>query len=904
TGERSLRIHLEGHGREELFADVDLSRTVGWFTSLFPVRLELEEGGPGEALKGVKEQLRAVPQRGSGYGVLRHLSDDPEVREALGGAAEPQVSFNYLGQLDRTLSAGRLFRSAAERAGPSAGTGGRREHLLEINARVSGGRLQVGWSYGEGVHARETVERLAEGYVEALRALIAHCTAPGAGGVTPSDFPLARVSRTQLDRLAEHGGVEDLYPLSPLQQGMLFQSVDGGEAPPYVVQIAYTLHGELDAGALRRAWETVVARHPVLRTAFVWEDAEEPLQVVRGAVRPGWVEEDWRGLAPEEQAARRSRYMEADRRRGFDLSEAPLLRFALFRTGAREHRFVWTVHHLLFDGWSRPLLAREVSACYAALSAGSEPRLPSPRPYRDYVAWVRERDLAAAESFWRETLRGFATPTALEVDAGEEGEPGGAGERVHLPRDVTAALERLARERGLTLNTLVQGAWALLLSRYSGEEDVLFGAVVSGRPAELEGVEEMVGLFINTLPVRVRVPNGASVGEWLEGLQELQAEARQYDYAPLAKVQGWSEVPNGTPLFETLVVFENYPVGSGPAGASGAALEIRDAASVEGSAYPLTLVAVPGDRLLLGVEHDARRFTAPAARRIVAHLGTLLAGMAARPEERIGALPLLPAGEAARIASFGAAGRSFPATGTLHGRFAARAERSPDAVAVVSGEERLTYAELDRRADRLARHLRALGVGPEVRVALCLERGPEMLVSLLAVLRAGGAYVPLDPAYPPERLRFLLEDSGARVLLAREAFLPGLSPFSGATLCPERDRLSVAAHADTALPETAGPQNLAYVIYTSGSTGTPKGVEVTHANVVRLFRATEGWFGFGAEDVWTLFHSYAVDFSVWEIWGALLYGGRLVVVPREDSRDPEAFRRLLVSEGVTVLNQT
>ncbi|HEV2734193.1 MAG TPA: amino acid adenylation domain-containing protein [Longimicrobiaceae bacterium] len=338
---------------------------------------------------------------------------------------------------------------------------------------------------------------------------------------------------------------------------------------------------------------------------------------------------------------------------------------------------------------------------------------------------------------------------------------------------------------------------------------------------------------------------------------------------------------------------------------SGAELEIRGARSTEWTHYPLTVTTLPGAEMELRVAYDRGRFGTDAVRRMLGHLGGVLDRIAAGPGAPLRGLSLLSAGEREEVLARGSAAAPAPAPReTLHALFGIRAERSPEAVAVVCGEERLTYAELDRRANRLARHLRALGVGPEVRVALCLERGLEMVVSLLAVLRAGGAYVPLDPAYPPERLRFLLEDSGARVLLAREAFLPGLSPFSGATLCPERQRLSIEAHADAALPETAGPQSLAYVIYTSGSTGTPKGVEVTHANVVRLFRATEGWFGFGAEDVWTLFHSYAFDFSVWEIWGALLYGGRLVVVPREVSRDPEAFRALLVSERVTVLNQT
>ncbi|HEV2735592.1 MAG TPA: condensation domain-containing protein, partial [Longimicrobiaceae bacterium] len=297
TGERVLRIHLEGHGREELFADVDPSRTVGWFTSLFPVRLELEEGGPGEVLKGVKEQLRAIPRRGIGYGMLRHLSDDPGVREALRGAPEPEVLFNYLGQFGRTYSGLSLFGAAEEGTGPSRAGTTPRAQLLEINARVSGGRLRLVWTYGEEVHARETIERLAAGYVEALRELIAHCTAPGAGGATPSDFPLARISRAELDRLAERvDGIEDLYPLSPLQQGILFHALQGGD-DPYRTQAVYVLDGPLAADEWERAWARVAERHAALRTGFHWEGVDAPVQVVRRSAPLPWVREDWRGLA-------------------------------------------------------------------------------------------------------------------------------------------------------------------------------------------------------------------------------------------------------------------------------------------------------------------------------------------------------------------------------------------------------------------------------------------------------------------------------------------------------------------------------------------------------------------------------------------------------------------------------
>ncbi|HEV2733990.1 MAG TPA: condensation domain-containing protein, partial [Longimicrobiaceae bacterium] len=492
TGARSLRLALEGHGREELFEGVDLSRTVGWFTSIYPVRLGLEGvNGEGAALRAVKEQLRAVPRRGIGYGVLRYLSDDRELRDALARAPEPDVGFNYLGQLDRAPGASGRFRRARESSGPPASLHDRRPRPIDVNAGVRGGRLELGWTFSESLHAPETIRALAGRYLDALRALVAHCTSPGAGGYTPSDFPLAGATQAQLDALFRERGaeVEALYPLSPLQQGMLFHVVQDEVLRPYLVQGRYTLPGALDPALLRAAWRRVAERHAVLRTAFLWEEVDAPLQWVSRTVEIPWHEEDWRGLSPEARETGVARYLAADRARGLDLSEAPLMRFALFRTGESEHRLVWTFSHLLLDGWSTPFVLGEVFALYDAFLRGEEPEPESRRPYADYIAWTQRKGLADAEGFWRRALQGFTAPTPLEIGRAHPGAEGGSAEaHLTVPAGATGALDALARGRGLTLNTLVQGAWALLLSRYSGEDDVLFGALVSGRPAELAGV--------------------------------------------------------------------------------------------------------------------------------------------------------------------------------------------------------------------------------------------------------------------------------------------------------------------------------------------------------------------------------------------------------------------------------
>ncbi|HEX2094369.1 MAG TPA: amino acid adenylation domain-containing protein, partial [Longimicrobiaceae bacterium] len=789
-------------------------------------------------------------------------------------------------------------------AGPATGPGARRTHLLVVGAAVLGGRLRVSFGFSETAHRRETVAALAERYSAELRALVEHCASPAAGGCTPSDFPLAGVDQATLDALAGSGrGIEDLYPLSPMQEGMLFHTLMQPGSGAYVGQFGFALRGPLDRGAFRRAWETVVARHTALRSSFAWEGLERPLQTVHRWVDPELREEDWRGAGAAEQAERLDAFLAADRARGFDPGRAPLLRLALFRTADRAHRLVWSFHQMVLDGWSLPLVFREVVMLYDAYRHGREAALPAPRPYRDYIAWLGRRDPGGAERFWRAELAGFSTPTPLVVDRAVPGEAAGHGNAATwLDEESTRALNALARREGLTPNTLAQGAWALLLSRYSGEPDVVFGVTTSGRPAELEGVEETVGLFINTLPARVRIAPEARAAGWLREIQERQAAVREHEQVPLVRVQQWSGVPAGQPLFDTLLVFENYPMEGVPAEHEGG-LEIRPLEALEQVNYPLAVVVLPGTRMVLTAQYDRARLDDGVVERMLAHLRNLMEGMVAA-DAPVSSLSLLGEDERRQLVAAGApAVPDLPRRESIHGIFEMAARRAPDAVAVTFEGESLTYAELDRRANRLAHHLRARGVGPEVRVGLLLERGVEMVVAALGVLKAGGAYVPVDPSAPDDRVRYVLADSGAPVVLTRQALADGVPAGAGAVLL-DADGPRIAAEPDAAPEVESSPDDLAYVIYTSGSTGRPKGVMVEHHSVIRLLRATEEWFDFGPRDVWTLFHSYAFDFSVWEMWGALLYGGRLVVVPAGVARAPDAFYELVVREGVTVLNQT
>jgi amino acid adenylation domain-containing protein/non-ribosomal peptide synthase protein (TIGR01720 family) len=898
TGRRTFLVELENHGREALFDDVDLSRTVGWFTATFPLALAL--GEPGDVcatLCEVKEQLRAVPDRGIGYGLLRRL--DAQASRALAAQPQPEICFNYLGQFDAAAGEHARFRASGEPAGAAADPSEKRDHLFEIDAWVQHGRLHLEWTYSEEAHERALVERLASDLVGALRAILAEVRA-GAGKLTPSDVPLAGLSQPALDRLLDGDRqVEDLYPLSPAQRGMLFHALYAPTSDVYFEQLSWTFDGPLDAAAFRRAWQETAAHHPILRTAFRWEGLDEPLQLVRPEVAIPWSEHDLRGVSVEIRARLIAKLLEADRKRRFDLALAPLVRLTLVRTGEREHLFVCSHHHLLLDGWSLSRVLAEVFARYQARD-GQAPRVEASRPYREYVAWLKRQDLAAAEAWWRKTLRGFraATPLPAGVPSGDDAHH---ERELRLSVAQMSALKQLARRHQLTLATLVEGAWALLLSRHSGERDVVFGTVVSGRPAELPGAESMVGMFINTLPVRVHAAPEAELLPWLRALQAHKAELRQLEFSPLADVQGWSDVPRGAPLFDSFFVFENYPI---DAEATGGELRARDVRSQARTNYPLTAGAVPGDDLLLKIMYDGRRYDAAGIGRLLDEWRTLLDGMVAQPESRLGALPLLGAAERAQVLSAWNQPIEAPAPSalTLHGLFEAQAARTPDAIALLDQDGALSYDAVERRSNQLAHHLRARGVGPESLVAICAERSRETIVAVLAVLKAGAAYVPIEPSYPSDRIAFMLGDARAAVLLTHAAIEPRLPAHGAQVIRLDADAGLIAHEPETRLDGGATAEHLAYVIYTSGSTGRPKGVMVAHGAVVHHAEEMVRRYALSPSDRLLQFVPLVFDASVEEIFPTLASGAALVLPSETRTLTGGALAALCDRFAISVLH--
>ncbi|MCP3144849.1 non-ribosomal peptide synthetase, partial [Pyxidicoccus xibeiensis] len=908
TGGTRVRVEQELHGREVPSDEVDVSRTVGWFTATWPLLLEVSRGGsPGDTLRNVRESRRQRPGSGLGHGLLRHLGR-PEAAEALRAQPRPGILFNYLGQLDALAQASQLFRPAPESQGSAQSGLAVRSHLLEVDALVAGGQLRVSWKYSEGVHQHATVESVAQGFVEALRALIRGRDSADARHYLPSDFPLARLEAPTLARVLEGDiTVEDLYPLSPMQQGMLFHALLTPGRDDYFEQVTWVFQTPLELGAFRRAWEALLERHTSLRTSFIWKGLASPLQRVHTRVELPWTQQDWRDLTHAQQQSRLDAFLEEDKAKGFDLTRPPLMRMAVMRLDEQAHQFVWSLHHLLMDGWSLGVLMRELFALYDAFSRGQAPRTERATPYREYIAWLQRQDLAGAEAFWRPALEGFTAPTPLPGGKAtvrvEHGVAQPVERRFDVPTPTMAALQGFARQHQLTLNTLVQASWAVLLARHSGEQDVVFGTTVAGRPTDLPGVEQMLGQFINSLPMRVRLPPDAALVPWLKQLQENNLEMRQYEYSPLVQVQGWSQVPRGTPLFESLLVFENFPVDASVKDQAGAA--VRDVRFLERKTFPMDVTIAPGPTLRIVFTYDAARFESAACERLLGQWLHLLESLPASAGVKVGELSLLSAAERRQVlVEWNDTHADFPRDACAHELFSAQAARTPEATAVSFEGQALTYAELERRSNQLAWHLRSLGVGPETRVGVCMERSLELVVGALGILKAGGVYVPLDPSYPMDRLGYMARDAAVPVLLTQEALADVLPSQGELMVCLDTEWAQVATRPEHAPPSVVTADNLAYVIYTSGSTGRPKGTLLAHRGLCNTALAAVKAHGFRPDSRVLQFAAIGFDASVCEMFATLLAGARLCLAPREAMLPGTSLAAVLREQRITAVTLT
>ena len=903
NGSPGFFLDLEGHGRVDLGSQFrrDVSRTVGWFTTIYPVYLDVNARNVEEDLKTVKEALREVPNQGMGFGVLQYL-DQPS-RALLQDIPKPEIVFNYLGQSDQTVSSDDwTFAGQSESTAEHSNV--LRPHLLEMQAYVVRGQLQFDVRYGADMQDESTVRLLGTYLLEELHTVVEHCRT-AESSFTPSDFPMVRLTQQEIHVLQENRRIVNLYPLSPMQQGILFHSLQVPGAGFYINQSCIEIEGALDERVFRLAWVEAMQRHTVLRTSFSWQDVREPLQIVEAIDDLQWKKLDWRNLTATEQEPRLEELLAADIKQDFDLTTAPMMRFVLIRAGEDRVKLVWTHHHIILDGWAVAGLLQDVLRLYVAYASGQSIDLPRPRPYSDYIEWLSRQDMQSAESFWRDYLRGFESTTRLNLENDglcDENGPRFMRQTKRLTPEATAAIETLRQRHHLTLNTIVQAAWGLVLCRYTGHQVVVFGATTSGRPAELAGADTMAGLFINTLPVRVEEIPGETLVDLLTKLQQQQTEARRFEYSSLVQIQGWSEVPRDQPLFENIFVFENYPIDrtSAPPESS---VRIANIKVEEATHYPLIALGLPGESLGLQFQYDQQKIDSRKVERLLEHWACLLTRMADDPQVPVSSLDMMTEAEKQQIVEgWNHTARTYQPETCIHQLIEDQVRRTPAEIAVVSEEGSLSYHELNQKSNQLAHYLRARGVDLESKVGLCLERSASMVVSILAVLKAGGAYVPLEPGYPPERLTYMLQDSGVHTLVTERRFLQRLPHIETQLICLEEEQYEIGCCDVNNIPSKVQGSNAAYVIYTSGSTGVPKGAVNTHEGIRNRILWMQERYQLQSQDRVLQKTPFSFDVSVWEFLWPLMSGARLVVARPEGHKDPRYLSEVIKKEGITVLH--
>ena len=700
--------------------------------------------------------------------------------------------------------------------------------------------------------------------------------------------------------------IEETYELSPLQEGMLVHTLSATGVGMYVAQPIYTLNG-LDVEAFRRAWQRLVDRYSILRTSVIWEGLEKPIQRVHSGVNVEFDVSDLSEISSQgERESRFKDFLRTDRERGFDLNVPPLMRLNLIRMPADRWIFVFTHHHILLDGLSSPVLMKELIRLYKAEQRGQVIQLPPTRRFKDYIDWLRQQDTGKAENYWRQYLSGITSPTPLPADLGFRRR---AATRIHfgkweanLADNLVQNLQRLARGCRVSLNIPLLGAWAILLSRYSRQTDIVFGLLFNGRPTALEGVESMVGMFLNTLPCRMHVDESAPLDEWLASLQQQQFELQQFEYSPLRKVREWSEFKPGAPLFESVIDNKaglGLRSGGGQPKQGEGAMARSDDTQLATQNVPLHLnLEVMQGELIVTLTYDERRFEREAIVRVSEQYCTLLQEMTSNPKALLGELSMMSANERDQVLNtWNDTERPYPEIQVLHQLFEQQVERTPDLEAVRYREAVVSYRELNKRANSLANHLRQCGARPGMIIGLCVKRSLEMVTAVLAVLKSGAAYTPLDPGFPLERLSFILQDAGVEILLAEESVVDRFPNFSGKVVHIDGKLADWKNLPADNLGNLANENDLAYVLYTSGSTGHPKGVEIPHrVPVARMYAEADA---IGPDEAMCAKTTLGFVDSVWELFTAWSHGLCVTLIPEDDVKNPLALIETLASAKAT-----
>lgn len=913
TGAKMVGIGLEGHGREEISPDIDLSGTVGWYTSLYPISLEVDkEIQTGDLIQSIKEQLRSIPEKGIGFGVLRYLHPSEEVRNSLAGQAT-EIIFNYLGQFDNVLTDDALFREANELTGNDISEDYPVRSKLEILSSIADGQLSVSWKFSGEQYFKETISQLAKEYIANLSAIIEHCSECSKVTKTPSDFGLPQeVSykalnqflNTTKDGLRLGDQISDLYPLSPVQEGMLFHALLDPSSKSYLEQFTFDLNEFPNTEIFQKAWNKLIHNHSILRTSFYFDQVAIPIQCVHKEIQLPFELIDLSQHPFGEQQDQLDLFLEQDRAKGFDLTRAPLMRVSLVILGDARFKMVWTHHHIISDGWSVALIMEEFLLCYETLIKGETLEEKRTDYFRDYINYIASRDQFLEKAFWTNYFEGFETlsflPFALKDGSRNRGRGDVKSKNVLFDDARTKEIQLFARSRHLTVNTIVQGIWALLLSKYTGLSDVSYGVTVSGRPADLKQIDEKVGLFINTLPLRAKIGEKETVLDFLQKIQKSQSKTRAFQHSSLKSVQEIAGLKGD--FFDSIIVFENYPIGE--VLFQEWSFNVEQLEVVEQTNFMLTILVNLDDKLEVHFNYYEDLISDQSMEMIAQHFENLLNEILDQKETFVNELNILDTAEQQQLLEkFNATDVDYQKEETLVSLFENQVDLQPNQPAILFENHQLTYEELDQKANQLAHYLVENGAENGHLIGICLDRSLDMSVGLWAILKAGSCYLPIDPTYPKSRLDFIVKDAELKLIIT-DSQSAELFAENKNTLVIRIDQDEIFEQQSTdRLNLEIKKDDPAYVIYTSGSTGQPKGVMNLHSGIVNRLLWAQDYFNLDKnKDVVLQKTTFCFDVSVWELFWPLLVGAKLVFAEVDGQKDNYYLKSVIDAQKVTTIH--
>ncbi|WPO84503.1 amino acid adenylation domain-containing protein [Chryseobacterium sp. JJR-5R] len=885
-GLNCLSLKMEGHGREPISSGLDISRTVGWFTSVYPVVLPFSNGRSLlDHVIEVKEILHRVPNKGIGYGILKHIKgvDYPVIGDVL---------FNYLGDFGSGLASeggDSMFEFSRRSWGKDQSLDEERDSVLDISGMIINDELQLGVSYSSGQYDAGTIESLCSLYQSTLISLIDILSGESVQYLTPVDLTYKDLSISAVKELNTGVDLEDVYGLAPLQQGLFYHWLSSPGDSVYFIQMSYRLSGGLDIELLKESYRELIRRYSVLRTVFSDDLSDIPLQVVK---KDGFADFHYAeiGSGPEADFFL-SDYKRNDIAKGFDLCHQNPMRLSILKCGEDVYEFIWSMHHILMDGWCLGILIGDLLHIYNALKSGSSPSLKPVNTYGTYLSWLESVDHEASRSYWQGQLSGYSGIFGIPKDCSFVAS-GSVIEELDfsLDRATSILLKSVCTDLGITENTFFQCVWGVLLGIYNGglETDVVFGSVVSGRPGDLDGIEDMVGLFINTIPVRVRAGADSVFSETAKALHFDSVSSTGYHYSQLADIQGESEL--GKALFDHILIYENYPVQEmvGQGMSKAPELKILGYEQKDYNNYNLTVSIAPGAEFSFRFSYNARVYSSFIMEQLKGHLLKLINVLASQPDLPLSSLDIITKEEYYLLTEgFNRTKADYPRDKTVIDLFESQVLSTPDHIALVFEDCELSYRDLDERSNQFANYLRSqYSIGRESLVGVQLEKSEDFIITILGILKAGGAYVPIDPSYPSDRTSYMIEDSGCKVVIDADE----LSLFN----------MSYSLYSRNVPISDIKINDLAYVIYTSGSTGLPKGVMVEHRSVVNLMHWHIEAFNITEHSRSALYSSFSFDASVWELFPYLIKGGTIHLLKDSLRTDLSALNQYIEEKGINI----